>query len=55
MKGQEICGDFLVRTEQANGSTKVDVSPAEIKGCTGVSQRYAYDLVDEVGADIVGI
>lgn len=34
---------------------KVAVSPAEIRGCTGVSRRYAYDLVDAMADDIEGV
>jgi hypothetical protein len=38
-----------------NGNAKVAVSPAEIKGCTGVTRRYAYDLLDEMAADVAGV
>jgi phosphoglucosamine mutase len=34
---------------------KVSVSPAEIRGCTGVSRRYAYDLVEAIATDIDGV
>jgi hypothetical protein len=39
---------------KANGTDKVAVTPAEIRGCTGVSRRYAYDLVDTIATDIDG-
>jgi hypothetical protein len=31
------------------------VTPAEIRGGTGVSRRYAYDLVDTLAVDVDGI
>lgn len=34
---------------------KVAVTPAEIRGCTGVSRRYAYDLVEAMADDIEGV
>jgi len=40
---------------KAGESGKVAVTPAEIRGCTGVSRRYAYDLVDAVAADVAGV
>jgi hypothetical protein len=38
-----------------NGSAKVTVSPEEIRGCVDVSRRYAYDLIDSMGAEIAGV
>lgn len=32
-------------------NAKVFVSPDEVCGCTGVSRRYAYDLIDTIGDD----
>jgi ribosomal 50S subunit-associated protein YjgA (DUF615 family) len=37
---------------KADDSGKVAVTPAEIRGCTGVSRRYAYDLVDAIAAAV---
>lgn len=31
---------------------KVAVTPVEVRGCTGVSRQYAYDLVDAIAADV---
>jgi len=35
-------------------SSKVTVSPSEIQGCTGVSRRYAYDLLENIAEDVDG-
>lgn len=40
---------------EAAGDGKVAVTPAEIRGLTGVSRRYAYDLVDPIAADVDGV
>lgn len=44
---------FASNKRTTNG--KVALSPAEIKGCTGVSRRYAYDLVDAMAEDVEGV
>ena len=44
---------FAANKRTSNG--KVAVSPAEIKGCTGVSRRYAYDLVEAMADDLEGV
>lgn len=44
---------FAANKHSTNG--KVAVSPTEIKGCTGVSRRYAYDLMDAMGTDVTGV
>jgi hypothetical protein len=33
---------------------KVAVTPEEIRGCTGVSRRYAYELVEAMGESVAG-
>lgn len=38
-----------------NGSTKVAVTPQEVRGCAGVSRRYAYDLIEALAADLDGV
>lgn len=43
----------FAQNKRANNS-KVTVSPTEIQGCTGVSRRYAYDLLDNIAADVDG-
>lgn len=43
---------FAANKQGSDG--KVAVTPAEIRGCTGVSRRYAYDLVDSMADDIEG-
>lgn len=36
------------------GQSTVAVSAAEIKGCVGVSRRYAYDLVEAIAGEVGG-
>ena len=36
------------------GQSTVAVTAAEIKGCVGVSRRYAYELVDAIATDVTG-
>lgn len=44
---------FAANKRTANG--KVAVSPREIKGCIGVSRRYAYDLLEAMAEDLEGV
>ncbi|WP_162562486.1 hypothetical protein [Salinigranum rubrum] len=39
--------------KRGDGS-KVTVTPEEIRGCTGVSRRYAYELVEAMGESVTG-
>lgn len=41
--------------KQGHGNGKVALSPHEIKGCTGVSRRYAYELLESMAAQIDGV
>ncbi len=43
-KAEKIATVLRFARNKANGDGKVAVTPAEIRGCTGVSRRYAYDL-----------
>ena len=38
-----------------SGNGKVALSPHEIKGCTGVSRRYAYELIETMAGCIDGV
>lgn len=44
---------FVANKHSSNG--KVAVSHTEIRGCTGVSRRYAYDLIESTGEDVEGV
>jgi hypothetical protein len=44
---------FAANKDTSTG--KVAVTPAEVRGCTGVSRRYAYDLTEAMGTDIDGV
>ena len=52
-KEEKFTAILAFAENKRNGSAKVALSPQEVKGCTGVSRRYAYDLIDEM-ADVVG-
>mgnify|MGYP000610221254 CR=1 FL=1 len=54
-KAEKITAVLTFAQNKANGSGKVAVTPAEIRGCTGVSRRYAYDLVDAIADDVPGV
>ena len=38
-----------------NGRGTVALSHQEVKGCTEVSRRYAYELIDAMGAEVDGV
>lgn len=40
--------------EKCGDSETVSVGPHEIRNCTGVSRRYAYDLIDAMGTSLPG-
>lgn len=54
-KAEKITAVLAFAQNKVSGSGKVAVTPAEIRGCTGVSRRYAYDLVDAIAADVDGV
>ena len=51
-KAEKVAAVLVFAANKADGSGKVAVTPAEIRGCTGVSRRYAYDLVDAIASDV---
>ncbi|WP_276248630.1 hypothetical protein [Haladaptatus sp. YSMS36] len=40
--------------KQRGDQSRVSVSATEIKGCVGVSRRYAYDLLEEMAESVEG-
>lgn len=51
-KDEKILSIAAFATKKADGPhAKILVTPDEICGCTGVSRRYAYELVDTIGDD----
>ncbi|WP_435065530.1 hypothetical protein [Halobaculum sp. EA56] len=54
-KAEKITAILMFAQNKANERGKVAVTPAEIRGCTGVSRRYAYDLVEAVAAGVDGV
>lgn len=45
--------NFALNKRSAND--KVAITPNEIRGCTGVSRRYAYELIDAMANDLDGV
>jgi len=39
----------------STSQSKVSVSANEVKGCAGVSRRYAYDLLEEIAETVPGV
>lgn len=54
-KAEKITAVLAFAQNKADKSGKVAVTPAEIRGYTGVSRCYAYDLVDAVAGDVAGV
>jgi hypothetical protein len=54
-KAEKIASILAFAQNKAESGGKVAVTPAEIRGCTGVSRRYAYDLVDAIAGDVEGV
>ena len=53
-KAEKFAAVLSFAQNKADGNGKVAVTPAEIRGCTGVSRRYAYDLVDLIASEVDG-
>ncbi len=53
-KEEKIATVLMFAFNKGDGESKVSVTPQEIRGCTGVSRRYAYDLVEEIGSSVTG-
>jgi len=54
-KAEKVTTVLAFAANKAADGGKVAVTPAEVRGCTGVSRRYAYDLVDAIAADVEGV
>lgn len=54
-KAETFAAVFVLAAIKRNGAGTVTVSPHEVKGCTGVSRRYAYELIDAMGAEVDGV
>jgi len=53
-KSEKIAAVLSFALNKRNGQAKVAVSPHEIRGCTGVSRRYAYELIEMIGDEVDG-
>jgi hypothetical protein len=54
-KAEKVATVLAFAANKADSDGKVAVTPFEIRGCTGVSRRYAYDLVETIAADVEGV
>jgi tetrahydromethanopterin S-methyltransferase subunit G len=53
-KAEKFAAVLSFAQNKADKGGKVAVTPAEIRGCTGVSRRYAYDLVEALATEVDG-
>jgi hypothetical protein len=54
-KAEKFAAVLAFAANKRSGADKVAVLPGEIKGCTGVSRRYAYDLLEMMADEIDGV
>lgn len=54
-KEEKFAAILAFARKKRNDSPKVAVSPDEIRGCVGVSRRYAYELIEAMGEAIDGV
>lgn len=54
-KAEKFAAILAFAANKRSTNDKVAVTPSEIRGCTGVSRRYAYDLIEAMGADVDGV
>jgi len=53
--GEKLAAVLAFAMNKRNGRSKVAVSPQEVRGCAGVSRRYAYELIDVMGEEVTGV
>ena len=53
-KEEKIAAVLAFAFNKRGSESKVSVTPDEVRGCTGVSRRYAYDLVEAIGSSVNG-
>jgi hypothetical protein len=51
-KEEKYAAVLKLALEKCGDSETVSVGPHEIRNCTGVSRRYAYDLIDAMGTSL---
>lgn len=54
-KEEKFAAVLAFAANKRNGSEHVALSAADIRGATGVSRRYAYDLMEAMAGDIDGV
>jgi uncharacterized coiled-coil protein SlyX len=53
-QAEKVAAVLSFAVNKHSGTGKVALSPHDVKGCTGVSRRYAYDLIDTIGERVEG-
>lgn len=54
-KEEKFAAILAFAQNKQNGTSKVSLSPHDIRGCAGVSRRYAYDLIEAMAAELDGV
>ncbi|WP_115864077.1 hypothetical protein [Halorussus litoreus] len=54
-KEEKFAAILAFAQNKRNGESKVSVTPNEVRGCAGVSRRYAYDLIEAMATEIKGV
>lgn len=54
-KEEKFAAILTFAQNKRNGNPKVSLTPHEIRGCAGVSRRYAYELIEMMVANIDGV
>jgi hypothetical protein len=54
-KAEKMAAVLAFALNKHNDRSKVAVSPHEVRGCAGVSRRYAYELINAMGDEVAGV
>lgn len=54
-KEEKFAAILTFAQNKRNGSAKVSLTPHEIRGCAGVSRRYAYELIETMATAFDGV
>jgi hypothetical protein len=54
-KAEKMAAVLAFALNKHDDRSKVAVSPDEVRGCAGVSRRYAYELIDVMGDEVTGV
>ncbi len=54
-KAEKYAAVLAFAANKDTSTGKVAVTPAEVRGCTGVSRRYAYELIEAMDDEVDGV